>query len=123
MKRLCRNGAARYLLVGEAPSPYKRKGRDDSVTVRARRRPAQYPRIMPDRLITLFADVLHIDEARLSEDSSPDTIEEWDSVGAMTLMAAFEHIFGIRLTTRDFMTMNSVAMVREVLRKKGVADV
>lgn len=78
---------------------------------------------MPDRLITLFADVLHIDEARLSEDSSPETLEEWDSVAAMTLMAALEHTFNIRLTTRDFLTMHSIAMVRAVLRKKGVADV
>ena len=78
---------------------------------------------MPDKLITLFADVLHIDEARLDEDSSPDSIEEWDSVAAMTLMAAFEHTFSIRLTTRDFLTMRSITSIRDVLRKKGVADV
>jgi len=78
---------------------------------------------MPDKLITLFADVLHIDEGRLEEDSSPDTIEEWDSVAAMTLMAALEHRFDIRLTTRDFLTMRSIALIRGVLRKKGVADV
>ena len=78
---------------------------------------------MPDKLITLFADVLHIDETRLDEDSSPESIEEWDSVAAMTLMAAFEHTFGIRLTTRDFLTMRSIASIRDVLRKKGVADV
>jgi len=78
---------------------------------------------MPDPLITLFADVLLIDEERFDEDSSPDTIEEWDSVAAMSLIAALELTFGIRLSTRDVMAMHSIAQIRAVLRKKGVTDV
>lgn len=77
---------------------------------------------MSDRLIQLFADVLEVDPSMLSDESSPDDIEEWDSLAAMHLVAAIEENFGIQLSTKEIMRMNTLKLAREILRNKG-ADV
>ena len=77
---------------------------------------------MTNALIDLFAEVLEVDANLLSEDSSPDTVEEWDSLGAMHLVAAMEQQFGIEISTKEIMRMNTLRLTRETLRGKG-ADV
>jgi acyl carrier protein len=75
-----------------------------------------------DTVARIFADVLNVDEADISDDSSPDTISTWDSVAAMTLVAALEDTFNIEFSTKEIMAMRTVGLVRTVLRRKGVAD-
>jgi acyl carrier protein len=74
---------------------------------------------VPD-LIALFAEELEVDPASLDEDSSPDTVEEWDSLAAMRLVAAIEETFGVQLSTGEIMKMRSIALARKVLQGKGI---
>jgi len=74
---------------------------------------------MTDKLIKLFADVLEVEPSRLNEESCPDTVPEWDSLGAMNLVTAIESEFEVRLSTRDIMNMSSIALAREFLKAKG----
>ena len=76
---------------------------------------------MTDQLIKIFSEELSIDSKQLNEDSSPETIEAWDSLAAMNLVAAIEEAFEIRLTTLEIMKMNSIGQARLVLTGKGVA--
>jgi acyl carrier protein len=73
-----------------------------------------------DRLISVFAEVLGVDEASLSDDSSPDTVEKWDSLSAMRLVSAIEETFSVELSTREIMKMSSIRLAREALLRKGV---
>jgi len=73
-----------------------------------------------DKLIELFADELMVEPEALNEESSPDNTENWDSMAAMRLVAALEEAFEIRLTTAEIMKMQSIKIVREVLKQKGV---
>lgn len=75
---------------------------------------------MSDRLVKLFSEVLEVDLSALNDESSPDTIEQWDSLGAMHLVAAVEGEFGVQLSTREIMKMTTIGFAREALRKKGV---
>ena len=75
---------------------------------------------MSDRLIQLFSEVLEIDVSTLNDESSPDTIEQWDSLGAMHLVVAIEGEFGVQLSTKEIMKMTTIGFARETLRKKGV---
>lgn len=74
---------------------------------------------MTDRLIELFAEELDVEASDLGESSSPDTVEAWDSLAAMNLVAAIEEAFEVRLTTVEIMKMNSIGAAREVLISKG----
>lgn len=75
---------------------------------------------MTDRLIALFAEELDVDAGTLSDSSSPDTVETWDSLAAMRLVAALESEFGVRLTTREAMKMRTIGIARVVLAEKNV---
>lgn len=74
---------------------------------------------MPDSLLEVFATVLSVPVERLSDETSPDNTEEWDSLAAMHLVSALEDTFEVRLGTRDIMKMTTIGIVRDVLRSKG----
>ena len=74
---------------------------------------------MSDRLIAVFADELGVEENSLNDSSSPDSVEEWDSLAAMRLVFAPETEFKVRLTASEIVSMKSIQIVRDVLRSKG----
>ena len=49
------------------------------------------------KLIKLFATSLNISEDKVSENLKYNEIEEWDSIGHMSLMSAIEDEFKISL--------------------------
>ena len=75
---------------------------------------------MTDRLIALFAEELDVEPASLNDESSPDSVESWDSLAAMRLVAAIESEFNIRLSARDAMRMKTIGIARSVLKAKAV---
>ena len=74
-----------------------------------------------DPLIALFSEVLEVSAEDLSDDSSPDSVEEWDSLAAMSLVSAIEMTFNVELSTGEMMKMNTIGIARQVLTEKGVA--
>lgn len=48
-------------------------------------------------------------------------IEQWDSVGHMTLVAAIEDEFGIEMDTDDIIDMSSFDKAKEIVAKYGIA--
>jgi acyl carrier protein len=76
---------------------------------------------MTDPLVQLFADVLEVDPAELNDDSSPDTIKQWDSLAAMKLVVAIEEKFDIKLSTREIVKMSTIGRARQTLQTKKVA--
>lgn len=77
---------------------------------------------MSDRLIGVFAEGLQLDATDLNDETSPQNTTQWDSLAAMTLVTLIEDTFGIRLSTRDIMRMNSIGAARSVLQSKGVSE-
>lgn len=75
---------------------------------------------MSDKLIQTFADVLEVDAATLNDDSSPDTVSQWDSLAAMHLVAAIEENFDTQLSTKEIMKMMSIGLARKALQEKGI---
>ncbi|MEO6654424.1 MAG: acyl carrier protein [Ilumatobacteraceae bacterium] len=75
---------------------------------------------MSDRLISLFADGLGVEAAELSDDTSPENTSEWDSLASMSLVSLIEDEFGVELSTRDIMKMQTIGLARSVLTTKGV---
>ena len=78
---------------------------------------------MADPLLEIFAEGLGLSPDGLDEDSSPDTVEEWDSLAAMNLVTLIEDTFEVSLSTRDIMKMRTIALARSVLKAKGVPGI
>ena len=73
-----------------------------------------------EKLAKVFADTFGISEAE-TEGLQYQGIEQWDSVGHMTLIAAIEDEFDIQLDTDDIIDMSSFEKAREILKKYNVA--
>jgi len=75
---------------------------------------------MADALIQLFAEVLQVNPALLNDDSSPDNLQQWDSLAAMHLVTAIEERFLVRLSTKEIMKMSTIGLARKTLQTKKV---
>jgi acyl carrier protein len=71
----------------------------------------------------IFAEVLGIPIDLIKETSTPESLPKWDSATAIDLVLAIEDEFRIRLSTKEIMTMRSIALVKKVLATKGVTNV
>jgi acyl carrier protein len=78
---------------------------------------------MADPLLEVFAEGLGLSTDALNEETSPDTVDEWDSLAAMNLVTLIEDTFAVSLGTRDIMKMRSIGLARSVLKAKGVAGI
>lgn len=78
---------------------------------------------MADRVIRVFSEVLSVPPEQLGDNTSPASTPQWDSVAAMNLVLAIEDEFDVKLSTREIMAMRSIAIVKKVLRDKGISDV
>lgn len=58
----------------------------------------------------------------LTGDSSPDTIEQWDSVSHINLILALEQEFGVLFTTQEVVELESVSLISLTLREKEISD-
>jgi acyl carrier protein len=76
---------------------------------------------MSDQLLAVFAEEFGMEPAELSDDSSPDSVDAWDSLAAMRLVAAIEETFKVTLSTTDIMKMRSIGKARGVLQRMGVS--
>ncbi|MGK0276468.1 MAG: acyl carrier protein [Ilumatobacter sp.] len=76
-----------------------------------------------DRLLGLFSEGLGVDVESLDEDTSPDNTAQWDSLAAMEMVTLIEGAFGVRLSARDIMKMQTIGLARQVLQGKDVTGI
>lgn len=72
-----------------------------------------------EKLAKVFADTFGISEAE-TKGLQYQGIEQWDSVGHMTLVAAIEDGFDISLDTDDIIDMSSFEKAQEILAKYDI---
>jgi acyl carrier protein len=63
--------------------------------------------------------VFAVDAGGLDATSSPESVEGWDSMGHLNLVAALEQEFGVSIDIADVMEMVSVKKIREILLRYG----
>ncbi len=64
--------------------------------------------------------VFQIEPQELSDLSSRETIEQWDSMGHLTLISEIEAQFQINISIADTIEMVSVRRIKETLKHYGV---
>ena len=68
-----------------------------------------------------FIDGLDIDSDSDLKNLKFNDIEEWDSIGHMSLMSALEETFDISLETDDIVDFSSYEKGKEILKKYKVS--
>mgnify|MGYP003571080183 FL=1 len=73
------------------------------------------------RLKGVIADILKIDATIIGEDTSVDTVEQWDSLRHLNLVLALEAEFDISFTEEQTVEILNYPLIRIVLEEHGIA--
>ncbi|MCP4609785.1 MAG: acyl carrier protein [Planctomycetes bacterium] len=73
---------------------------------------------MKDRIIRIVSQIMNVPIENLNEDSSPDTVTNWDSLKHMNLILALEENFAVTFSDDEVIDMLSVKKIVEILGKK-----
>jgi acyl carrier protein len=74
-----------------------------------------------DRVREIAADVLQLDRGALNAESSPQSVESWDSVQHLNLVLALEEQFGMQFEPDEMDGMKSIGAIAEMLSAKGAS--
>jgi len=73
-----------------------------------------------NKLKEILAQVLQIDPSEITEESSPDTIPNWDSFNGLMLVTELEKTFHVKFTMDEIIAVKTVKDIREALQQHGV---
>ncbi|GAB6037592.1 hypothetical protein JCM15519_21510 [Fundidesulfovibrio butyratiphilus] len=72
---------------------------------------------MIDKVREIIASVLKIPVEQITEASSPDTIEAWDSLKHINIVLALEQEFDVQFSDEQITTMVSVELIVENIKE------
>lgn len=70
------------------------------------------------KLNDIFIDVLDLDEVELTDETSANDIEEWDSLSHIQLIVAIEKAFKIKFTSLEIMKWRNVGEMVNSMEEK-----
>jgi acyl carrier protein len=71
------------------------------------------------RVEEIVATIFNLPVETISLDSSPQTIENWDSMGHLMLILELEQQFSVQLAPEEVETLTSVRSIVELLQARG----
>ncbi|MCX4356160.1 MAG: acyl carrier protein [Oscillospiraceae bacterium] len=71
------------------------------------------------RLTTVFRDVFDDDGIELSDSTTADDIEAWDSLEHITLISAVEKEFKMRFTMKEVSGMKNVGEMMNIIAERA----
>ena len=73
---------------------------------------------MEDRVKKVMSDVLNIDIESINNESSPDNIENWDSLKHMNLVIALEEEFKVEFDDEEIADSMNYALILNIIKGK-----
>lgn len=71
-----------------------------------------------EKLNEVFRDVFDDEEITVTETTTADDIEDWDSLEHINLLAAVEQEFGIKFNMGQVVSMKNVGEMAEIIMSK-----
>ncbi len=76
--------------------------------------------MMSTELYKTIAQVMNVPVSKINDESSPETIETWDSFHGLLLIDELETVFNIKFTLDDVVNTKTVADIKRNLRNHGI---
>ncbi len=73
-----------------------------------------------DKLNQILAQVLGIDENSITEKTSPETVESWDSFNGLMIVSELEQNFKVKFSMEEVLLVKNVGDIRKTLQKHQV---
>jgi len=74
-----------------------------------------------EKVRSIAADILKINSSALSADSSPATVDTWDSVQHLNLVLALEESFGLQFSPEEMDEMKNLRRIAGIVESKTAA--
>jgi acyl carrier protein len=71
-----------------------------------------------EQVRTLAADVLGVRRWEIDSNSTPQQLDNWDSISHVSLVVAIEEQFGVAFTPEEITDMESIGRIAELLSRK-----
>ena len=68
----------------------------------------------------MFAEILEVDPRSLSEQSSPENVQGWDSAKSMEIVISMEEAFNLEFSATELAGMTSIGAAKEILTERGI---
>lgn len=73
-----------------------------------------------ERIKEIIANALDVDIERITDDLAAGDIEEWDSVGNLTIISTIEEELEVDIPIEDLYELNNIkAIVEEIIKLKN----
>jgi acyl carrier protein len=66
----------------------------------------------------IASDILGVQSDKITAESSPETMENWDSIQHLNLVLAIEEKFGVQLAPEEMEQIKNVGLVAALVEKK-----
>lgn len=76
-----------------------------------------------EQVQVVVADVLGTPVDRINEDTSQETLGDWDSLAHLNIVLSLESRFGVKLSPAEIEQIRSVPAIVELLKSKPVSIV
>ena len=70
------------------------------------------------KCVKVFAKVMGVSSESISDNSSPDTIEEWDSLLHVELIANLEQFFSIQISPEEGIELENFKSIVSIVENK-----
>lgn len=70
-----------------------------------------------EQVRNIASDIFGVPSDKITAESSPETIENWDSMQHLNLVLAVEEKFGVQLEPEDIEKMKNIGAVAELVEK------
>ena len=75
---------------------------------------------MPKNLFEIISEVMNIPISQINDESSPETIESWDSFNGLILVDELESNFNIKFSVSEIIDVKNVKDIKKHLNNHGV---
>ena len=73
---------------------------------------------MDNKIKLIMSSVFKVSIESINDESSPDSLDHWDSLGHMVLISAIEDEFDIELDESEIIEMMNFKLVKLIIKEK-----
>ncbi len=73
-----------------------------------------------ERMKAVLSKILNIPESEITDQTSPDNTENWDSFNGLLMVSELENTFNVNFTMDEIVAVKCVGDIKYYLKKHGV---
>jgi acyl carrier protein len=76
---------------------------------------------MSEKLYKLIANILDVPVSEINDESSPETLENWDSFNSLVIADELESEFNVSFSLEEIIESANVSAIKKHLKNHGVS--